>query len=298
MEKIKNFLKDNKKVLLLSVFLLVFVTACTRVRNADGSIDPKMLITLETSFGSCLSEGWFNLFVWPIAQLINLVASFTDAGVGVIFVTVLVNLLIAVFSIKQQVATQKMQVIQPEIQKIQAKYAGKKDQQSQMKQAQELQKVYDKHGINPFGAILITFIQLPVIFAIYQAVMRAEAVYVGKFLGMSLSNTPLASFTNGEWMGVVTFVLMIVAQYLSTKLPKLLQKQSQKKNKVKTKEYANDNKKEGPMDNMESMNIMMVAMIAVLAINWPLGMSFYWLVSSCVRMVQNVVIQKYFIDKK
>ena len=99
-------------------------------------------------------------------------------------------------------------------------------------------------------------------------------------------------------MGVVTFVLMIVAQYLSTKLPKLLQKQSQKKNKVKTKEYANDNKKEGPMDNMESMNIMMVAMIAVLAINWPLGMSFYWLVSSCVRMVQNVVIQKYFIDKK
>lgn len=296
MEKIKNFIKDNKKVLLLAVFLLVFVTACTNVRNADGTIDPEKLITLKTTFGSSLSEGWFNIFVWPIAQMINFVASFTDAGIGIIVVTVLVNLVIMVFSIKQQVATQKMQMIQPEITKIQAKYAGKNDQQSQMKQAQELQRVYDKHGINPFGTLVTTFIQLPVIFAIYQAVMRAESVYDGKFLGMSLSNTPLEAFSASEWMGVVIFILMILAQFLSVQMSKILKKQNDKKNKVKTKEYAKS-KNDDAMGNMDQMNIMMVAMIAVFAIGWPLGMSFYWLVSSVVRIVQNIVINKYFINK-
>ena len=98
-------------------------------------------------------------------------------------------------------------------------------------------------------------------------------------------------------MGVVVFVLMIIAQYFSMKLPKLLQKHDQKKNKVKTKDYANK-QSDNPMDNMDSMNLMMVVMIGVLAISWPLGMSFYWLVSSCVRMIQNVVIQKFFINKQ
>lgn len=295
MERIKKFLKDNKKILLLAVFLLVFVTACTNVRNADGTIDPDKLISLKTTFGSCLSEGWFNIFVWPIAQLINLVASYTDAGIGIIVVTVLVNLAIAFLSVKQQVATQKMQMIQPEITKIQEKYAGKKDQQSQMKQAQELQRIYDKYEINPFGAILTTFIQLPVIFAIYQAVMRASTVYQGEFLGMSLFNTPMQALSQKEWMGVVVFVLMIIAQFLSVKLPQILQKQNLKKSKVKTKAYAN--KDNDAMNNMDQMNIMMVAMIAFFAINWPLGMSFYWLVSSCVRMIQNIIINKYFIQK-
>ena len=296
MERIKNFIKDNKKILLLAVFLLVFVTACTSVRNADGTIDPEKLITLETSFGKCLSEGWFNIFVWPVAQLINIVAKYSDAGIGIIVATVLVNVGIAALSIKQQVATQKMQMIQPEITRIQAKYAGKNDQQSQMRQAQELQKVYDKHGINPFGTILVTFIQLPVILAVYQAVMRADSVYDGKFLGMSLSNTPIGAFTNQEWMGVVIFVLMVIAQFMSVKLPQILQKQTNKKLKIKTKEYAKE-KSDNPMQNMDQMNIMMVVMVAFFAINWPLGMSFYWLVSSCVRMIQNVVIQKYFINK-
>lgn len=297
MEKIKKFMKNHKKILLLSVFLLVFMTACTSVRNADGTIDPEKLISLDTSFKACLSEGWFNIFVWPIAQMINFIAQFTDAGVGIIVVTILVNLIIFALSVKQQVATQKMQVIQPEVARIQAKYAGKTDQQSQMKQAQELQRLYDKHGINPFGTLLVTFVQLPVIFAIYQAVMRASSVYAGKFAGMSLDITPIQSVAEKQWAGAVVFILMVAAQYLSMKLPKLLQKQQQKKEKIKTKDYANK-KSDNPMDNMDQMNVMMVIMVAIFALNWPLGMSFYWLVSSCVRIIQNIVVQKFFMNKK
>lgn len=293
MKKIKSFLKDNKKVLFLALFLIVFVTACTSVRNADGTIDQSKLITLDTPYGNSIGEGWFNIIVWPVAQLINIVASFSDAGIGVIVATVLVNFGTAALSIKQQVATQKMQMIQPEQVKIQEKYKGKTDQASKMRQAQELQMLYKKHNINPMGSIITLFIQLPIILAIYQAVMRADAVYSGKFLGVSLVDTPMKGLTSLNIPVIIIFLLMILFQFVSFKLPQYLAKH--RKSNQKTKDYAAPQKKGGMAGSMNMMMYVSLGMIVVLSINWPLGMSFYWMISAFTRIVQNLVIQKYFI---
>lgn len=295
MKKINRFLKDNKKILLFAVFLLVFVAACTNVRNADGTIDESKLITLSTPYFDSISEGWFNIIVWPIAQLINVVASFSDAGIGIIVVTVLVNFGTAAMSIKQQVATQKMQMIQPEQTRIQAKYQGKTDQASKMRQAQELQALYKKHDINPMGSIVTMFIQLPIILAIYQAVMRADAVYQGKFIGIDLVKTPMEGIKNGSIPVIIIFLLMIAFQFISLKLPQYLAKKRKENSNIKTKEYAEPPKKGGMQGSMNMMMYMSIGMIVFFAINWPLGMSFYWLVSAFTRIVQNLVIQKYFI---
>ena len=296
MNRIKEFLKDNKKVLLMAMFLLVFVTACASVRNSDGTIDESKLITISTSYGSSISEGWFNIIVWPIAQLINIIGGATDAGIGVITVTLLVNFVTAAVSIKQQVATQKMQMIQPDQQRIQAKYQGKTDQASKMRQAQELQALYKKHDINPMGSMVTMFIQLPIILAIYQAVMRADIVNEGSFLGIKLTGTPMEGITGGNVPVIIIFLLMVVFQIISMKLPQYLAKKRKENSNIKTKDYAAPPKQGGMMGN--SMNMMMymsVGMIVIFAINWPLGMSFYWLVSAITRVIQNIVIQKYFI---
>ncbi|MDQ0360810.1 YidC/Oxa1 family membrane protein insertase [Breznakia pachnodae] len=296
MNRIKEFLKDNKKILLMAVFLLVFVTACTSVRDSNGNIDPSKLITTSTSYGDSIGEGWFNIIVWPIAQLINIIGNATDAGIGVIAVTLLVNFITAAVSIKQQVATQKMQMIQPDQQRIQAKYQGKTDQASKMRQAQELQALYKKHDINPMGSMVTMFIQLPIILAIYQAVMRADVVNSGSFLGIKLTGTPMEGITSGNIPVIAIFLLMVVFQVVSMKLPQYLAKKRKENSNVKTKDYANPPKQGGMMGN--SMNMMMymsVGMIVIFAINWPLGMSFYWLVSAVTRVIQNIVIQKYFI---
>ena len=55
-------------------------------------------------------------------------------------------------------STQRMQEIQPEIQKIQNKYKDKTDERSKMQMAQEMQNIYQKYDIHPFGSMLITFI--------------------------------------------------------------------------------------------------------------------------------------------
>ncbi|MFQ8581890.1 MAG: YidC/Oxa1 family membrane protein insertase [Holdemania massiliensis] len=63
---------------------------------------------------------------------------------------------------------------------------AKTDERSQMAQAQELQRLYKDNGINPFGAIISSFIQLPIIMAIHLSVQRAETVVNGTMWGLSL----------------------------------------------------------------------------------------------------------------
>lgn len=291
----KRFFKDKKKLMLLSVFFVLFVAGCKNVIDPETKqVLEEYIIRSTTTFSSAFGSGWFDgLFVWPIAQLINFIGSKTDAGVAIIVVTLLINLLIGAFSIKSQVAQQKMQMIQPELAKIQKKYEGKSDERSKMMQAQEMQALYAKHQINPFGQMLVLFIQFPVIIAVYQAVQRAESVITGSFVGVDLTQTPLHGMKNGEVAIFVIFILMVATQYLSMKFPMWLAKRKKEKSGKKVKAYA-----EEANPNNSSMNMMTyfsVGMIAFISLTLPLGMSFYFLVSSVARIIQNIVINTFFI---
>lgn len=327
----KNFFKEKKKLLLVVMLLMVMLTGCTVPRDSrngktyvnsiitikdeavqkknvgfekDSELEkkykdlkPEDTITIEkTTWGDAMDDGWFSgLIVYPIAQLINIVAGFTDAGIGILAATILIQLIIFMFSLKSQVASQRMQALQPEMKRIQAKYAGKTDDRSKMQQAQEMQALYSKYKINPFGTIVITFIQLPVILGMYQATMRAYSVVTGSFAGIDLTKTPIEGLSNNIWY-IVIFGLMIIFQLLSFKLPQWLQARRNKKNHVKEKKYAQPNTKaSGMMGSMNMMMYMSTGMIAIFAINWPLAMSFYWLVNSIIRVIQNIVIHKFFM---
>ena len=57
--------------------------------------------------------------------------------------------------------------MQPDIRKIQKKYAGKRDQASMLKQQEEMQIIYEKYGTSPTGGCLPMLIQMPILFALY-----------------------------------------------------------------------------------------------------------------------------------
>lgn len=91
---------------------------------------------------------------------------------------------------------------------------------------------------------------------------------------------------------------MVVFQLLSYKIPQWLQKHEKKKQHIKEKKYAQPKNNGGMMGNMNMMMYMSTGLIAILAFSWPLAMSFYWLVSSVFRVLQNLVVHKFFIAKK
>ncbi len=291
---IKKYIKDHKKLIIFSLFLIVFVAGCSSPRNSDGTVDKSQLIYLSTPYLKSIGDGWFNIFVWPMAQMINWVATFSDAGIGIIVTTILVNVITASFTIKQQAQSQKMQMIQGEQAKIQAKYEGKTDQASKLRQSQELQMLYKKHDINPMGSIVTLFIQLPIMIGIYQACMKAASVYSGTFFGVDLTMTPKAAIGEMEIPVIVIFLLMAVMQFVSFKIPQILAKRRNEKNR-KVKKYAQPENKGMMAGNMNMMMYVSVAMMVFLGFGWPLGMTFYLLVSSCVRVVQNIIIDRYFI---
>ena len=277
----------------IALTLLFALTACTRVVDSEGIIIPEKIITLSTQIGDILAdESWFSaFFVFPISQAINFIAKYTGVILSFIIVTILIKLLTLSFTIKSTVASQKMQMINPELKKVQDKYAGKTDNESKMRMGQEMNAIYAKHQINPFGAILVMFIQFPVIIAMYQAVQRADAVVNGSVMGNSLQISPMASITQGVWIFMAIYILMGVFQFISMKLPQYLQKKTAP---VKEKAYANkETKKSGP--NMEVMMYTSIGMIMVLAINWPTAMSLYWLVTAIAQVAQTVFIQYKYI---
>ena len=261
----------NKKRLILVltlVGLLFLMSGCTIPTDDSGNI---IFITNDTTFESIMnSEGLFSaIFVFPLAKLINWLTPLTNVVVAIILVTILVNALALLLTFRSSMESLKLQLIQPELTRIQKKYEGKDDQTSRMRPAQEMQNVYKKHDIKPFRTILTKFIQYPSLFASYYAVRRSSG------------------FQTGQYAYVVIFALMIVAQIVAMKTPMFLQEQ-----KLRRESEIHHRRYEKPENPMGGMMYAMVIFIGILMISWPSAMSLYYLISSLVMIAKTLLVNK------
>lgn len=291
-------MKTNRKkllILLLVIGALFLLSGCTAPTDENGKI---VQITTDTTFSQIFeSESWFNaLFVYPLAQAINYLTPKIGVAGGIATVTFVVQALVLLLTLKSTVATQQMQMLQPEMNRIQKKYEGKTDDASKMRQAQEMQNLYKKYNINPLGTLLTAFIQFPIIIAIYQSVQRSAAVATGSMdiFGnvIHFEMTPWEGIMSGQFTYLFVFLIMAVLYFLSMQIPMLITKQKAKKEAEKHHRKPEDTK--NPMGNM--MYYMMIP-ILVLSIMWPTGMTIYWIISSLVIILRTLLVQYVFIDK-
>jgi YidC/Oxa1 family membrane protein insertase len=279
----------NKKKLLLIigiVLALLLLSGCARPMDENGNI---LKITDETTFSQILNdEGIFSaIFIFPLAKFINFMVPYTGVGLGIVIVTVVINLLVLAFTWKSSVGAQKMQVVQPEIVRIQKKYEGRDDRNSMMKMQNEMNAVYKKYDVHPFGSILTTFLQFPILIAMYNAVQRAAAVAEGTFAGMKLELTPREGFASGQYGYAVIFVVMILVQLLSMKIPTWL---AERRAKLEAEKHFRTYRKPEGQNNMMTSMIVMLVFISFLMLNWPTAMSLYYLVSSLTMVLKNILI--------
>lgn len=281
-------------VLLLALTLISTATGCRMPMNEDGTIK---LIELATTFKETMdTESWFAaLIVWPMAQFLNRVTPVIGVGGAILLLTVLVNGVLMIFTMKSQVAQQQMQLIQPELDKINRKYEGKTDDASRMRQSKEMQELYAKYNINPFGTILITFIQFPIIIGMYHAVQRAAVIKSTPFLGMNLNTTPMQGIREGQYMYILLFIIMGASQYISMQLPQWMAKKKAKEEAEKhhrRPETVNQN------SQTQTMQYSMLIMILMFGLMWPAAMSLYWAIHSLVTIVKTLLVQKLITDKQ
>ncbi len=120
----------------------------------------------------------FGFLMNGIFEVLNSIG-IESIGLCIILFTVIVYTLLLPLTIKQQKFTRISAVMNPEIQKIQKKYQGKKDQASMTKMQEETNLVYQKYGTSPTGGCVSSLIQLPILFALWPVIQNIPA-YVGK----------------------------------------------------------------------------------------------------------------------
>lgn len=107
-----------------------------------------------------------------IYNVMNGVFGIQNIGICIIIFTIIIYTLMIPLTIKQQKWSKMSSVMNPEIQKVQKKYANKKDQATMLKQQEEMQTIYEKYGTSPTGGCLPLLIQMPVLFALYPVIQN------------------------------------------------------------------------------------------------------------------------------
>ena len=118
--------------------------------------------------------GWIMNAIYKVLDMVGI----QNLGLCIIIFSILIFLCMTPLQIKQQKFSKLSAIMQPEIQKIQKKYQGKKDQDSMMKMQEETQAVYQKYGVSATGSCVQLAIQLPILYALYQVIQNIPA-YVG-----------------------------------------------------------------------------------------------------------------------
>ncbi|MCD7948732.1 MAG: YidC/Oxa1 family membrane protein insertase [Erysipelotrichaceae bacterium] len=277
--------RTKKYIKIVALVAFVFLLAgCTANLDSDGQLIASRAITADTEWS--LSAGWFDfLLTIPIAKGILFITDLTgNVAWGVIALTIFINLLILPIMIRSTVSSQKMQLLQPEMEKIQRKYAGRNDQASQMRQSAEIQALYKKNNVSMWSS-LITFITLPIMLAMYQAVQRIEVLYSSTFLTLQLGPTPMNMITSGHWQYIIVVSLVGLCQYFAIEINNIMARRSKKYRRTQQEQ------------SMKTMNYVMIAMIVWFSLSLPTAMSLYWITTSIITVIRTVFIQLYVIEK-
>ena len=108
--------------------------------------------------------GFFEFFAGILAWFYALVPSY---GLAIILLTLATRVILLPLSIKSTRSMREMQVIQPEIKRLQKKYKG-----DRQKMNTELMALYKEHGVNPFGGCLPLLLQMPVFIALFNVIQK------------------------------------------------------------------------------------------------------------------------------
>ena len=216
-----------------------------------------------------------------------------DSASGITWALSIVALVIAIrivlipLFVKQIKASRGMQLLQPDMQKIQKKYKGKTDPASRQAMQQEMMALYRQHGTTPFASCLPILAQMPIFFALFRVLWSMPQVAAGEyprggstiggltqelaiefesanFFGATLSSAFL--HTEGVEPKIVSAVLIVMMSVTML----FTQRQLTMKNMPASSQN-------NPMARQQKMLMYLLPIIfAVTGVNFPIGVLIYW----------------------
>ncbi|MBR2711066.1 MAG: YidC/Oxa1 family membrane protein insertase [Bacilli bacterium] len=223
---------------------------------------------------------WSSLIVkplsWSLLKIGHLVKSY---AISLIILTLIIRLLIFPLTLNMAKQSEIMKEMQPKMQKIQKKYAGKEDQESMMKMQQETMMLYKEFHVNPALGCIFSFLQLPLLLGFFEAVQRTPAIFEANFLGLQLGTTINVGITSSIFYSYLILLILIAGStFLSFKM-----------NQADMAAPAGSSE---AMPSMKMMPYMMSIMIIVMGIFMPSGLCIYWVTSNLFTIIQNIAVKR------
>ena len=227
--------------------------------------------------------GWFSRLV--IIPCFDFLGKFiSNYGLVILLMTLLIKLIISPLTIKSYKSSAKMQVIKPEVDKLNQKYPNEKDA---MKKQQAMMDLYQKAGISPMGGCLPMLLQMPILFAMFRFFPASIELRQQKFLWADdLSaydsiwdfgvNIPLL----GDHLSLFA-LLMAVTMFIYSKM---------------TSAQMSDD------PNMAGMKFMSVWLMPIMMFficnNLSSALSYYYLLSNIITMAMTWYIRKFVVTEE
>ena len=219
---------------------------------------------------------WASIFVKPLAWLILKAGTvLKNYGLALVIVSILIRAVLMPLTKKTAMQSENIKKAQPEIDRINKKYEGKDDRDSQMQKSQDTLMVYKKYDINPLSSCLFALIQIPLLFAFIEAINRTPAIFEGKFLGLHLGITPFVALKSGQWWYLAVVIVLAVITHFSLQL-----------NKGVGAPGADTAKQ------METMNKFMLVFIIYASFTLSTAICMYWISSSAFTVIQNLLVKR------
>ncbi|WP_057828304.1 membrane protein insertase YidC [Liquorilactobacillus cacaonum] len=209
---------------------------------------------------------WDHYIIWSFIQAIVFLSKIfgNSYGLGIILFTIIIRVILFPLMVYQMKSMRKTTELQPQLKALQSKYSTK-DAETQSKLREEQQRLYAEAGVNPVAGCLPMVIQMPILIALYQAILRSDVLKTGTFLWMKLGDKD------------PYFVLPILAAIFTFLTSKLSVMSQPEQNGMTT-----------------AMTYGMPIFILITAISLPSALSLYWVIGNAFSAGQTLLINNPF----
>ncbi len=237
-----------------------------------GPKEYKRLKALGYKIENIIDYGFFG-FIAKILLYLLLYAYkiFPNYGVAIILVTLFLKLALLPLTYSSTISMAKMQELQPQIKKIQAKYKKfpKKDLEARKRMNQEIMDLYKEKKVNPAGGCLPLFIQIPFLWGFYRLL----------WVGIEIRHQPFILWITDLSQKDPYYILPILMGLSQI----IIQKMTPSSGSDKSQKF---------------MSYGMAFFFTFLFANFPSGLVLYWLTNNVLQAAQQFFVNKSLKKKK
>jgi YidC/Oxa1 family membrane protein insertase len=233
-----------------------------------GPQDVGVLNSINPEWSSLVHYGTFDVISQILLQTLGFLHRIVhNWGLAIILLSILVYLILYPLSLKQMRSMKEMQVLQPKVEELRKTY---KDNPQRMNK--EIMELYKEHKVNPLGGCLPLLLQMPIFFALYNALMRSIVLKGAKFLWIKDLSGP-------DRLIILPKSLPIVGSDLNI-LPIIMAIGMFVQQKISSASASG-----ASAEQQKIMIIVMPVMFGLIFYRMPSGLVLYWFVNSTLMLI-------------